>query len=199
MTFTKHSRQQLRQQLRQVRRSLSTIEQINAAQGLAKQFQDSLHTLLIHSPNPKKVALYLANDGEISPHNLCNYFWLNEVETYLPVINKQQLTFAVYRENSQWKNNQFGIREPITTEYLAPHDLDLVFLPLVGFDKQGGRLGMGGGFYDRTFADKQMHEKPLLIGLAHDCQQVDELPIESWDVPLLQVLTATKAINFLKR
>ncbi|MCV2403894.1 5-formyltetrahydrofolate cyclo-ligase [Marinomonas sp. C2222] len=195
MTHTKESRQQLRQQLRQARRSLSTTEQANAAKHLVKQFQDNLQPLLINSPSPKKVALYLANDGEICPQYLCEFFWQSKIQTYLPVIDNQELKFAVYTESSQWQSNQYGIKEPVATEYLSPHDLDLVFLPLVGFDKQGGRLGMGGGFYDRTFANKKVHEEPLLIGLAHNCQQVDELPIESWDVPLQAILTPSSFIE----
>ena len=67
-------------------------------------------------------------------------------------------------------------------------------MPLVAFDKQGNRLGMGGGFYDRTLArlHEQNWQKPQLIGLAHECQKVDALPIESWDVPLKTIITPDK-------
>ncbi len=70
--------------------------------------------------------------------------------------------------------------------------LDLVLLPLVGFDEQGGRLGMGGGFYDRSLAylaRRKNGHKPTLIGLAHECQKVDRLALASWDIPLAGTVT----------
>ena len=73
-------------------------------------------------------------------------------------------------------------------------DMKLVFMPLVGFDILGGRLGMGGGYYDKTFATRES----LLVGLAHDCQKVDSLPIESWDVPLDAIATDSLYISTKK-
>jgi 5-formyltetrahydrofolate cyclo-ligase len=69
--------------------------------------------------------------------------------------------------------------------------LDVVLLPLVAFDRRGNRLGMGGGFYDRTFAPRGRGRvsAPRLIGLAHGFQQVAELVDQPWDVPLRGVLT----------
>ncbi len=192
MTSHLDSRQILRRQLRQARKSLSTHTQLIAAQCLVARVN---HYLLDKQTNKlKKVALYLANDGEISPHLLSEYFWQQHITTYLPVIQGKQLAFARYTADSTWQENGYGIKEPVTDDYAANNDLDLVFLPLVGFDSQGGRLGMGGGFYDRTFANKTAHESPLLIGLAHECQQVKTLPIESWDVPLQAILTPNKTI-----
>ncbi len=78
-------------------------------------------------------------------------------------------------------------------------ELDLVFLPLVAFDRVGHRVGMGGGYYDRTFAFvQQMHHKPILIGLAYEMQQVDGLPFCTWDIPLDGVLTEKQLRLFQK-
>lgn len=92
--------------------------------------------------------------------------------------------------------NQYGIKEPClrTNKTILSKQLNLVLLPLVAFDAQGNRMGMGGGYYDRTFAFKNQHQnkigtKPKLLGLAHECQQVEQLPIESWDIPLQGILT----------
>lgn len=187
-------RQTLRRQLRQTRRSLSSSEQQLAAENLLSSFQGYLSSTPANQ-TIKNVALYLANDGEISPHVLCQYFWQQGINTYLPVIDHKHLKFAQYSEQSIWQENIYGIKEPKTEQYLAQEDLDLVLLPLVGFDTDGGRLGMGGGFYDRSFENKHSTEKPILIGLAHDCQQVKSLPVEGWDVPLQAFITPTRVIK----
>ena len=189
MTNTSLDRQSLRQSLRQARRQLSQHQQDQAASLLLEQ--------AIHSPwlqNANRIALYLANDGEVSPHLISDYCWQQGKTTYLPVVQDKQLKFALYDADTKWQDNRFGIAEPITTEYINPEALDLVFMPLVGFDAQGGRLGMGGGFYDRSFAGKTAPQKPQLIGLAHDCQQVAALPLESWDVPLQGIISPSQII-----
>src|SRR5687767_13746260 len=88
------------------------------------------------------------------------------------------------------RRNRFGIPEP-TGRRCAPQQLDLVLLPLVAFDRRGARLGMGGGFYDRTFAFLRVagRRKPRLVGLAHHFQEVAQLPREPWDVPLAAIVT----------
>ena len=69
-------------------------------------------------------------------------------------------------------------------------------MPLVGFDNKGNRLGMGGGFYDRTLANlDRLSYRPLLIGVAHDCQQADALPVMQWDIPLNAIVTPTQTIR----
>ena len=97
--------------------------------------------------------------------------------------------------------NRFNIEEP-TLDSTAIIELtahDCLLMPLVGFDAKGNRLGMGGGFYDRTLAPLQRlcdgPPRPLLIGVAHDCQQVPVLPIEPWDIPLDVIITPTQCIE----
>lgn len=85
------------------------------------------------------------------------------------------------------KKGAFGIIEPgLSCPEIDLRRLDLIFMPLVGVDKNMRRLGMGGGFYDRTLAFKQGRPglKPTLIGVAHQCQKVDTLPTNEWDIPL---------------
>lgn len=192
MTSHLDARQALRSQLRQARKSLSNHAQRIAALALVAPVDHYLSDQ--QTDKLKKVALYLANDGEISPHLLCEYFWQQNIATYLPVIQDKQLAFARYTADAIWQDNRYGIKEPVTADYAVSSDLDLVFLPLVGFDSQGGRLGMGGGFYDRTFANKRPDESPQLIGLAHECQQVKSLPVENWDVPLQAIITPQHAL-----
>jgi 5-formyltetrahydrofolate cyclo-ligase len=74
-------------------------------------------------------------------------------------------------------------------------------MPLVGFDKAGNRLGMGGGFYDRSFAFKQKRHscQPKLIGLAHSIQQVDNLSVQGWDIPVDNIVTELGVSRFINR
>ncbi len=91
------------------------------------------------------------------------------------------------------KANRYGIFEPeLNCSHICPvAELDFILTPLVAFDSQGNRLGMGGGYYDRTLAQipDNAVKKPVLIGIAHQCQEVDALPIASWDVPLDYIVT----------
>ena len=181
-------RQTLRYELRQKRKQLTNTQQSDAAHDVLNQFLDAL------SPTPHShLALYLTNDGEISPAEICQWCWSNNMNVFLPVLNGQALIFARYTQTSQWQENRFGILEPIDSTPLSGEQMDYVLMPLVGFDKKGDRLGMGGGFYDRTFEHKA--RRTTLIGLAHDCQEVEELPTASWDVPLAGILTPTRFIR----
>lgn len=114
---------------------------------------------------------------------------------YLPVIVAgDTMMFAPYDRDTPVKKNRFGIPEPdVPEEELAsPRDMDLVIVPLVVFDAHGNRLGMGGGFYDRTFAflnDEPGHMKPCLVGAAHEFQHTGDIPPHPWDVPTRLVVT----------
>ncbi len=89
--------------------------------------------------------------------------------------------------------NRFGIPEPCFDPRMCigPRFLGVVFMPLLGFDQQGNRLGMGGGFYDRAleFKHRANGTRPLLIGAAFDCQRVEALAINAWDVAMDAVVT----------
>ncbi len=128
-------------------------------------------------------------DGEISPLPLMDKLLEQGKQIYLPVLHpfsKGHLLFLKYDKNykKSLRSNRFGIIEPQlgVRKVLPLSELDIIFSPLVACDKKGNRLGMGGGFYDRTFA--QAPPNLISIGLAHQCQQVEKLPVESWDMPL---------------
>ena len=194
MNSDQQSRNQLRQTLRKKRNQLSNTEQKEASIALAEQ-------LMSMTKAGDKVAIYLANDGELSPNLAIDKLQLNGRCAYLPIMHpfrKGYLNFQQIEPAEKMRTNSFGILEPklnsLTT--LAVHDFDFIFMPLVGFDKDGNRLGMGGGFYDRTLNKiHQSEQRPTLVGLAHDCQQVDKLPIEPWDVPIDLIVTPTKKIQ----
>lgn len=187
-------RQQLRQQLRHKRNALSESEQHNGA----LKVTDKILSLI----KPGDVcALYLANDGEISANLLLDISQNNGFTTLLPVMHpfkKGYLNFQHYTKGTTLIPNHFAILEPKldATQTYALHQIDYIFMPLVGFDPNGNRLGMGGGFYDRTLAKHQSQSNPpKLIGLAHDCQMVKQLPQQNWDIPLDLILTPDKIIT----
>ncbi|WAJ38018.1 5-formyltetrahydrofolate cyclo-ligase [Pseudomonas sp. GOM7] len=181
------SRPQLRRLLRQKRRSLSPSQQRQAAHGLYRQLVQ--HPLFRRA---RHIALYLPNDGEIDPRPLLRAAQRRGKHTYLPVLSawpRTKMVFQRISRNEKLAGNRFRILEPRPQpkRQRQPWTLDLLLLPLVGFDDRGGRLGMGGGFYDRSLAYLRMRKnwhKPTLLGLAHECQRVDELALASWDVPL---------------
>ena len=182
-------RNQLRQQIRKIRANLTALQQQQAEDSITQQA-----LALIEERNAQHIALYLSFDGEISTDKLIKILWAQGKQVYLPVLhpfNPNHLLFLRYLPDIPMLKNKFGIWEPkLNVQNVLPLDeLDILFTPLVAFDKQGNRLGMGGGFYDRTLQHWQ--KSPFIpVGLAHQCQQVEQLPTEAWDVPLHQILVA---------
>ncbi|MFA6699414.1 MAG: 5-formyltetrahydrofolate cyclo-ligase [Thiomicrospira sp.] len=178
----------LRRQLRQRRRALSYEQQQHHARCAVREV---LRSRVLQ--RAWRIALFLSQDGELDTQGLIQALWRRRRQLWLPVIQRGgRMRFAQYQPHSPMSVNRFGIAEPrAALKALAqPQYFDVVFVPLVGFDGQGHRLGMGGGFYDRSFAfRRQVSHRPLLIGWAHSCQQVDALPFQPWDVNLDAVVT----------
>jgi len=188
---THQNAKSLRQQLREKRRQLTDVQQHESAQLLSTNLVQQLPKTI------KRVALYLASDGEVSPHLFIKYCWEHNIEVYLPVLHPfctGNLLFLRYEPKTKMTINKYGIREPkLNVTLVCPvYELDVIYTPLVAFDSQGNRLGMGGGYYDRTLA---ANSDISTIGLAHDCQQVNKLNVQSWDMPLSQIVTPTSTIK----
>ena len=188
-------RRQLRQDLRARRRALPAPHRIAAADALAG------HLLALpFAPQSGYVAGYWAMDGEIALHA-----WQlrlpRECVYCLPVLDDdQRLRFAPWRPGDGLVSNRYGIPEPDVSpsSLLEASALSLVVMPLVGFDAHGNRLGMGGGWYDRTFHFR--HDQPAppyLVGAAFALQQVAPLDAQAWDVRLDAVCTEAASLDFL--
>lgn len=181
----------IRKLIRAQRKALSDDEQL--------QHSAALCDILIKQKdyrNSQHIACYLANDGEIDPFLLIEHAWFANKDIYLPVLSpiKDSLYFAPYDISSEFKLNRFNIAEPIChpSDWVKANQLDLILLPLVAFDLAGNRIGMGGGFYDRTLGYLQHRKhwrKPTLLGLAHELQKVDSLQQQNWDIPLNGIIT----------
>lgn len=185
-------RTRLRVELRARRRAIAAPERIAAAQDLAIRL-----LALPGMPLSGYVAGYWAIDGEIALHA-----WQLQLPpglTYcLPTLaDEGRLGFAPWRPGDPLATNRFGIPEPdvARSTLLAPASMALAVMPLVGFDARCERLGMGGGWYDRSFAESQPgsgeagRRRPLLVGAAFELQRVEALPTAPWDVVLDAVCT----------
>ncbi|MBQ0759940.1 MAG: 5-formyltetrahydrofolate cyclo-ligase [Zhongshania sp.] len=192
----------LRRELRARRQSLSKDQQTVAANQLMQR--------LIRLPafrEARHIAAYIASDGEISPAPLLRHASLKNKHCYLPRISQapasNHMDFYRYRYGQTLRPNRYGIGEPsgYRRQAQASNTLDIVLLPLTGFDKEGRRLGMGGGYYDRAFAYKRNKKmrKPIMIGLAHHCQEVNALPSDGWDIPLDFIVTDRQVIKVNRR
>ncbi|WP_245792351.1 5-formyltetrahydrofolate cyclo-ligase [Teredinibacter waterburyi] len=187
-------RSSLRKQLRAERRALSVSQQAASSLSLLAQLR---RQRVIQNANT--IALYFACDGEISPHLFARWALRHNKILCFPCVNAcQQMVFRRFMGANKLIRNRFNILQPHPSGAAVPAaNIDVVLMPLVGFDRSGNRLGMGGGFYDRYFAYKRRrpHARPYLIGLAHSLQEIESLEGENWDIPLDAIATES---DFLK-
>jgi len=148
------------------------------------------------------IAFYLPVRGEADPTYLQGLSQFSEKRFYLPILsatNKSHLEFALYNEQTPMKLNRFGIPEPDIdpTDLLTdPRKLDAVIMPMVAIDRSGNRIGMGGGFYDRTFAFRKTKScKPHLIAFAYDLQLIETQNPQPWDVPSDSIALQSKFVK----
>lgn len=191
-------RNEIRREMRRQRRALSVQQRSAAALSLDRML--GRHPLFLRSNH---IAFYLPNDGEMELNPLLARALAMGKRCYLPVLSPiyhNRLWFAPYDGDSHLELNRFGIPEPAAnwSQMRPVWTLDLILTPLVAFDSEGNRLGMGGGYYDRTLAylrRRQHWRKPRLLGTAYDFQEVAQLPHENWDVPLHGVVTQSRLLS----
>ena len=187
---------QLRKQLRKQRRQVSAYQQ--------QQSELQILQRLRRAPEFKhatRVGIYLHAFGEIQTRKIIEYCFHQKKAVYLPMIcNMNQRLVWVHISQHQYRNQRFshhplGMKEPMQTRGLHVSKLDLLIMPLVACDIFGTRIGMGGGFYDKTLATAP--QKPYRLGFAHDFQLVQQrLPRASWDQPLDALLTPHSFLRF---
>lgn len=190
------NRHEIRANMRITRRAISATQQVSLGKQACELMLAKLESLTI-----KHIALYLTNDGELDTQPLIQALWQRNINVYLPRLHpfsKGNLLFLAYTPNTQLQCNKLGINEPLLDirNIISAEQLDVIVTPLVAFDSNGNRMGMGGGYYDRTLAHWEDTGSPLPVGYAHDCQQVGNLPCEHWDIPLPVIITPTKRWDF---
>jgi len=190
------SRTSLRARLRAQRAGMSAGARVAAASGVVASLEQ-----LPEFQIDQHIAGYWAVGGELPLHAAVVRLRARGQQYHLPVIGTHHmLRFAPLRTDSAVKPNRYGIPEPECDAalLLAPEQLDLVLLPLVAFDRRGHRLGMGAGYYDRSFAFLHALTRPaspVLIGIGYSFQEVDALPALDHDVRLDFIATEKELID----
>lgn len=180
---------QIRKSLLAARRAMPADVIAAEAKKATKLFASSAYFLA-----SQNIACYYGREDEFDCMPIIEEIWRAQKRCYLPVLSRTRensLDFYHYEHQDTLRLNKYNILEPLDTLTISPDQLDLVIVPLVAFDLQGNRIGMGAGYYDRTFSflkDTNI-KKPILLGLAFDYQQVEALPYDQWDIPLNAVLT----------
>ena len=168
------------------RRSMSDSERQIASMTIARRVIRSRHFAAAHT-----VACYLPMSDEVDPREIIARGWRANKRIFCPVTRKNgAMDFRELRPDTTLLRNDYGLWEPVNSEVISPRQLDLVVTPLVAFDRQNNRIGMGGGYFDRCFAflrHRRMWISPKLVGVAFACQEVDEISPNPWDVPLYAV------------
>jgi 5-formyltetrahydrofolate cyclo-ligase len=185
----------LRQTLRQARRAVPDRLQRERARLLLRVLRRDLPY-----QRARRIAAYWPADGELDPRPLIRQAHRRGKAVYLPVLRRglggraAKLRFVRFLPGTGMRANRFGIPEPTSKgRHIRPaRHLDVLLVPLVGFDSTGNRIGMGGGYYDRTLSflnERRQWRRPRLIGIAHECQRVATIEPRAWDVPLQTVAT----------
>jgi 5-formyltetrahydrofolate cyclo-ligase len=185
----------MRGDLAQRRRQLSPAERIAAAQGLRSSLEQLPEFL-----TDARVAGYWATGGELPLNIAIGGLIERGQHFYLPIIDSdRRLRFVPWRSGEDVEPNRLGIPEPVNQAATTlPHDLDLVLVPLLGFDRKGNRLGFGGGYYDRSFSFLQTVQrpaKPMLVGIGYAFQEVDQIETADWDISLDYIATENELID----
>lgn len=186
----------IRAQMREQRSRLSAAERIAAANGVVESLEQLPEFLV-----DRRVAGYWAVGGELPLHAAVARLNARGQQYCLPIVgDDRRLRFAPLKTNADVRANRYGIPEPqhADVDLLAPQNLDLVLVPLTAFDRSGRRLGMGAGYYDRSFAflrEKARPAQPLLVGIGYAFQEVAELPVHEWDIALDFIATDKELID----
>ena len=182
----------LRTRIKQKREQLSSenVDQLGDA-----IFRNLLDSNILEDKS--RIAIYCSVNNEVATMQIIKHLWTKDKALFLPIIKSNQLVFGSYKSGDNLSNNKFDIPEPTTQreELITADVLDLVIVPLVAFDSDCNRLGMGGGYYDRALAFKRTSSKtssPLLIGLAYELQKVNILEMNSWDIPMDGIISESK-------
>jgi 5-formyltetrahydrofolate cyclo-ligase len=141
----------------------------------------------------RRIACYLSAEDEVDSSLILQRAWRAGKEVYAPVVgDRGAMQFRQLAPQTELQRNRYGLWEPQCDIAIAPRQLDLVITPVVAFDSRRHRIGMGSGYFDRCFAflkHQRRWQRPKLIGIAFECQRIEEIVPNPWDVRLYRVIT----------
>lgn len=182
------SQSALRADAKRARARLTPSEKRKASEKIAERLFDSNHFR-----GAVNIACYIPLSSEVDTWTIIKRAWELKKRIFAPCVEKTStLRFCRLKKNSGLRPNKMGVQEPQAGQIIPADELDLVITPLVAFDSERNRIGMGGGYYDRSFSFLQHDQrrlKPILIGVAFNCQQVEKISPNPWDIPLSGVFT----------
>lgn len=185
----------VRAQLKQQRRSLDPELIASASDEISRQFWQRVATR-----RALNIGVYMCTAGEVDCGSIIATAWQRKKRVFAPVLRGRRLVFAPMQPSTKLATNRFGILEPVyqDSSLLSLRQLDIVITPLLAFDRQLNRIGMGAGYYDRSFAfsrNQGTWQHPLLVGVAYSFQRIAAIRPNSWDVPLHVVITEKECIR----
>jgi 5-formyltetrahydrofolate cyclo-ligase len=178
----------LRTDARKARRSMTARERARASRQITDRFLNSRYFMASDT-----IGCYVSSWDEVDTSAIIERAWCAKKRIFLPVTGARRIMrFRETLPETELAVNDFGLWEPVSGSSIDVSELDVVVTPLLAFDSQRNRIGMGGGFFDSTFAflrDRRNWLRPKLIGIAFECQRVPEIVPNPWDIPVFRVYT----------
>jgi 5-formyltetrahydrofolate cyclo-ligase len=156
---------------------------------------------LVKSHDARSVACYWPFDGEPDTTPVYRRLMNEGCNLALPVISggdDHTMQFHPWRLDTELVKNRYGIPEPVETEAIPLSGLDMLVMPLVGYDNSGNRLGMGAGYYDRCLESIRQLAAPLRVGIAYSIQKTGPLVTNKWDIPLHGIVNEHGWFTFVR-
>jgi len=181
-------------------KSLLRRSAIRARRAMSDEARDKASSIICHRVihshefmSCESLACYLPLADEVDATEVIHRAWCAKKRVFSPVTDTRgNMVFRQLTPNTELERNNFGLLEPVSGSFVAAKAIDLVITPVVAFDDQRHRIGMGGGYFDRCFHFLKHRRKwlrPKLLGIAFDCQKVEKIVSNPWDIPLYQVIT----------
>jgi 5-formyltetrahydrofolate cyclo-ligase len=188
MAKTDREQEVLRRKCRHARASLSIAERDTKS---ARICESVIRSGYFRSS--RKIACYLPSDEEVDTWPIIARAFAMGKRVSAPVVRKNfNMWFCEFDTKTKLLRNQYDLLEPEAGPFVDPHEFDVVITPLVAFDAARNRIGMGSGYFDRAFSFLRLRENwlhPKLIGVAFDCQRVDKIVANPWDIALFRIIT----------
>jgi 5-formyltetrahydrofolate cyclo-ligase len=166
----------------------------------AEERISSLFFNTISNMELSKISVYFSLKKEAPTNKIREYLVSSNIDCFLPVIsedlNQRKMNFSKLEESTSLKKNSFNIFEPVEDKLIQTDELDLILIPLVAFDEEGFRLGMGKGYYDHTLNDAELKRTPILVGIAFDSQKVETCFPEAHDLKMDLLISPSKVYRF---